>query len=442
MNLEKRDRWRTSLQGVIDGQLEKKAKAGKHEAEPSPWGEVHRNWIAAAAKNAAQLQLATHTIKPVHPDAKGSEFQLSAPICADTDVVGTHSLSAPQQDFTGNAAALGVVRLFKAKLNDAEQSFLSALIEGSPEAASALDDDPQTAQSIRAQLLAVTGQKLARTTHDLAKQVYFPLPNGDEHLLAPLYPTAVVHRVSEVVKRAKFSDVSMAGRKAKKDGKTAEPYRDYFDVLVQSFGGTKPQNISQLNSERGGKAYLLANKPPAFDAEFLTPPIHSRSVFDSNGAFARRTEVRKLVTELRRYLDGYARRPGNVEVRNERARLVSELIEQLFDFTSEVRSLASGWSLDEQGFPNPSCKLHFAQCRWLDPKAEPKNPPIFQDSDFDDDEPAHASDWVAHVGTQFGRWLNRSLETKKNRFYIPEFEEWNRLVQRAIRRFEREYGDD
>ena len=51
----------------------------------------------------------------------------------------------------------------------------------------------------------------------------------------------------------------------------------YASLAVQELGGTKPQNISQLNSERRGDNYLLASLPPVWKTVAVQPVHGSRT---------------------------------------------------------------------------------------------------------------------------------------------------------------------
>ena len=76
-------------------------------------------------------------------------------------------------------------------------------------------------------------------------------------------------------------------------------FHDYPGLAVQNMGGTKPQNISQLNSERRGMNYLLSSLPPKWKVNAQRFPTHADSVFTRY--FDSRPLVRQTVKTLRRY---------------------------------------------------------------------------------------------------------------------------------------------
>jgi len=398
-------------------------------------------WLSDAAKRASQIQLASHTAKPLHPDARSSQVFLEAPLCAANDLVGTHSLNVLSRalDVVGNAAALDVFKLLKLTPEPPGTSLLSALLTADAHALEALSDQADEAQALAKGFLAVAGAKQTLQSHTLAKQVYFPLPDGDYHLLAPLYPTALMHAHFLHLQEKRFGDAAKASREARKKDEAAEAYRDYPNLLVQSFGGSKPQNISQLNSERGGKAHLLASLPPERDPNFAAPPMHHESVFAKGGGFIKRQRTRELVKSLRSYLDSWAGRKGNVDVRDQRTEYVQQLVGELLNYAAEVHCLTPGWS------EAPECRLNIAQCHWLDPFAErAASAPaaIAPDDDWDDDEAEPlAVDWPSIVASSFAAWFNKALKTDRNPLAINEEEQWQRIIKRALQTLRKELSD-
>ncbi|MFM9785779.1 type I-F CRISPR-associated protein Csy1, partial [Streptomyces scabiei] len=85
-------------------------------------------------------------------------------------------------------------------------------------------------------------------SHKLAKQVYFPVGN-DYHLLCPLFATSLAQVLHEKLVASRFGEEAKAARDAHKAGKWhPQPDVRYPDMAEMHFGGTKPQNISALNS--------------------------------------------------------------------------------------------------------------------------------------------------------------------------------------------------
>lgn len=75
---------------------------------------IPATWLEDAARRAAQIQAVTHSLKPVHPDAKGTNLYSPPSTLAGIELVGSHCLGdAFAGDVVGNAAALDVYKFLK-----------------------------------------------------------------------------------------------------------------------------------------------------------------------------------------------------------------------------------------------------------------------------------------------------------------------------------------
>ncbi len=71
-------------------------------------------WLADAARRVGQLQVVTHSLKPIHPDAKGSSVYSPPEGALPGAVIGTNILGDQfTVDVVGNAAALDVFKFLK-----------------------------------------------------------------------------------------------------------------------------------------------------------------------------------------------------------------------------------------------------------------------------------------------------------------------------------------
>jgi len=413
--------WRHAIHGFIQGRLDTKLEALEKDKKLSDTAKQQKRdellishqpgaWLEDAAIRVKQIQLATHTLKPIHPDAKGSQVFAQPNFDLPKSFVGSHSLTPTQRplDVVGNAAALDVFKLLKLCVSDSSGSLLDALQNQSSDAIAALSQDANTAMLLATSLLGVLQGKSEAASHSLGKQLFFPTLCGD-HLLAPLYPTQLAHAVHEHLQVMRFSDSVKLARAARKSELLSSAYRDYPNLLTQSFGGTKPQNISQLNSERGGRTHLFANLPPDLSRSFTGPPFDQESVFDRNGAFARWRAVQEKLAELREYLHSRKKLTSNMLMREDRAQAVQEIVDELLDFAAQARELKAGWSLEER------CKLRAHQQFWLDPYASREQalqePAVDEEFDpFGENDmasaPNPARDWPRMVAREFASWFN------------------------------------
>jgi CRISPR-associated protein Csy1 len=317
-------------------------------------------------------------------------------------------------DVVGNAAALDVYKFLKLKHEG--QSLLTLAIAADADFGAALTADPSAAQAWMTAFAGLAEPRGKFSSHTQAKQIYWPIgadPHDDAgyHLLAPLYPTSLVHRVYQTLQEDRFGEDAKAARKARKAGEWHErTVHEYPNLAVQKLGGTKPQNISQLNSERRGDNYLLASLPPVWRSLTVRPLFGVDSLFN---VYRWRREVRGLAKDLRRFLESDP--AGNLKTRQRRDELVDGLLDELIQFTAEIRTLDPGWSAD------PQCELPPAHGAWLDPDGS--NP--------------HPDDAIDRLASDFANWLNAQLRDPLP-MGDPEYLYWRKLAREQIEEYEGE----
>ena len=231
------------------------------------------------------------------------------------------------------------------------------------------------------------------------------------HLIAPLFGSALAHTVWQTLQEHRFGDSAKAARQARKDGTDSEtPVYEYPHLAVRKMGGTKPQNISQLNSERGGNNPLLASLPPLWQTREQLPLSNKRLM----ARFGYRPEVKHTLQKLRQFLESNP--PANQDTRQRRDAMVFDLLDEWLQLSATLRIVAPGWS------QRPECQLSAAQKHWLDPEglAQAALEASMQVPDVDDTLDAVAEDLAL--------WLNGYLRDPLP-LGDPEFAHWRTLVR-------------
>jgi len=376
-----------------------------------------RTWLADAAARAGQISLVTHAVKYFHGDAKGSSVY-STVRNDETAYLTTATLPSPAVDAVGNSAALDVAKLLQTEHEG--DSLLASLKRGDFSALAALaENDMQAEQWVSGFMQALSDKTLS--THQLAKQLYFPVSGaGEYHLLSPLYSSSLAHALYQRISHARYSEASVAARKARREGHWHSEAVQYFpDLAVQNMGGTKPQNISCLNSARGGKNHLLRCAPPQWQ-QSLKPPVSHKTFLTAVSP-----KVTRVVSDLRRYLHTVYERDNTMEIRQQRAEYVDELIGMIFSYAAEIQSLTDlqGWSQWED------CVLKAAHQLWLDP--------LRQHTDPDFKLWREGGEWISEIAEDFAHWLNTRLkQDEKLNVGAVEFREWSVLMRRRLREFD------
>lgn len=411
------------LQERRDGKLEKLAADDPQRQSLIAQFEFV-TWIDDAARRVGQIQAVTHSLKATHPDARGTNFYRPPEGLTKHEAVGSHHLGTDfSGDVVGNAAALDVHKFLKVEYEG--RKLLDLMLAGDGDLLSALSDDRAQAATWTQAFTGIVESRGKLASHTQAKQLYWliegrdPLEDASYQLLAPVYASSLAHRVFQTINGDRFSESAKLARQARRDGVFSEQgFREYPHLAIQNLGGTKPQNISQLNSERGGNNYLLASLPPLWKARNATAPLRTDSVFHR---FSRRDDVRLTLRVLRTFLE--TNPPSNIKTRNHRDMLVAELIEALFRLEAELASLAPGWSKSAE------CRLPDDEQLWLDPGRAEK------DEDF---ATRHASEaWPKDICDRFANWLNGRLSGKLL-MGDPEHTYWRNLLMEELESRRRE----
>lgn len=375
-------------------------------------------WLTDAAKRAKQISLATHAAKFTHSDAKASSILLNQFQIVDARYLTTLQLPNKAIDAVGNAAALDVARLLKLEVNG--ETLIDQLQEQRVDALREFTNDEHLLTEWQVGFSQALKEKKL-SAHTLTKQLYFPVDGKEEyHLLCPLYSSSLSNELYSKIRQSRYGD-SKEIRDAYKKGWYDERPNVYFPATaVQMFGGSKPQNISQLNSERHGQGFLLNCAPPRFQAQ-TKPPLHSQSMFNRQFSF----QTGSLIREFKAFLVGLTDKDRNFKTRYQRDyQYVKPLIDSLLNFVVEIQSIpsSSGWT------NAPECNMKRAHQLLLDID----NPdPAFQ-------REREQGDWLDVVANDFSLWLLRKLENKQA-YLLGDVEHryFKKLCLNELRAFER-----
>ena len=373
-----------------------------------------RAWLTAAARRANQISMVTHAPKYTHSDTKSVGILVRADEAdKKCSYLCSASLANLSIDVVGNAAALDVASLLL--LNAEGKTLLDEISNGESLTLAAIaESKDQLEEWLEGFSKALSGKEL--TSGQLSKQLYFPLNDGGYHLISPLYASAIGQSLYEKMTDSFYSEQAKNARKAKKSQKfDSTIVLSYPNIAKQSFGGTKPQNISQLNTNRYGQGFLLSCQPPHWQKQ-VTPPLKSKSSFWQE--YDRRAW--KTAKYLQKYLKNIFSQSSTMVRREFRAELVDELIGKLLSYAAEVQNLKqhAGWSIDS--------KLSKAEQLWLDPHR------CADDAEFKAER--DKNDWQTEIAKQFAAWLNHKISHKSDTLYTDDdtFNYWKKILERKL----------
>lgn len=381
-------------------------------------------WLSDAASRAGQIKLVTHAAKFTHSDVRGSSI-FSSGSGQHEAYLSTAALQKPALDAVGNAAALDIARLLQSEVEG--DSLIASLQRGDYSALESLTDNPELCASWISGFKQVLVDRQP-ASHKLAKQIYFPIADGQYHLLSPLFSSSLAHALNQRITEAKFSEQAKTARAAlKAKSWHGEALVTFPGTAITQFGGTKPQNISYLNSVRGGKVWLLPCAPPVWQT-LSKPPAKHKSIFNSSNDFSRQSWP--VIQRLSRFLRRVERLDSTLDIRKQRLAMTDEIIDILFNYVAGIQNQTEsiGWSA------HPDCVLKRSQQLWLDPRRGDKE---FQ---FE----REGGDWKSEVARDFGHWLSRHLHSDKLNMGETERRHFSTapLFKQRLRELEKDLAED
>lgn len=375
-------------------------------------------WLTNAAKRAKQISLATHAAKFTHSDAKATSRLVVEHTVFDDAYLVTSSLKDKAIDAVGNAAALDVAKLLN--LNVENESLIEQIRQGSSPALCEFTSDAALLSSWIEGFTEALGDK-ELTVNSLTKQLYFPVSNTAEseyHLICPLFSSALCHQLHEKVTLSRYGT-----SKEVRDARKAGNYHSLMDVnfpetAIQTFGGSKPQNISQLNSERYGQTFLLNTSPPTFQSQ-AKPPLSQKTIF----SYQFTKKVFASLREFKTFLENLKPHENNFRTRYKRDHyFVIPIIEQLLHYASSIQKIESGWAL------LPECSLKAEHALWLD----------LNNDDLSFQTERGKRNWLPVVANDFATWLIKQLKNDEH-YLLGDVEHayFHKLCLHHLTRFER-----
>lgn len=335
------------------------------------------SWLPDAAKRAGQLSMVSHPGKFSHPAAKIS------PIIAEgkrsTDGFIRTGNADTQLDVFGNAAAMDVFKFLSLTLGDG-QTILKHFELDTEVIKNEMNVSTMTYDELRNGFLSIKKNTTTAITSECVKQVYFPVTDG-YHLLSILTPSGLVYELRNRIQSTRFSDeIKEARDNKRKNLYNEEGFDEIYGLSMIGYGGTKPQNISVLNSTYGGKAYLLPSIPPELSKQHIRLPKNN---FFDNSLWAKKFE-QYFIKIHNLYLADY----NNKNIRDGLDRKVQEIIDDIIEQMWMLRLAEHGWS--------EGTNLPIHQKIWLD--------------DSRKEERYTNEDWLDSVSKDFARWFIATYE--------------------------------
>lgn len=329
------------------------------------------NWLPNAASRSGQIAISTHPCTFSHPSSRKNKNGYVTSIIANNPKANDGFLRSGNlevaADALGNAAALDVYKFLTLVLADGE-TLIQHLERDSEQAvnllAAANKETYPDYQTLKQAFLAMTAKSCESITSSKIKQVYFPLTpnksnlvNSDNvagtqyHQLSLLTASGLVFELRQRLDGLRFGDALKEARDKRKNNQFHQDYKEVYNLTTIGYGGTKPQNISVLNNQNGGKAHLLMCLPPNIKHRDLHFPQH-----DFFSQSLRYSQCRNQFQALHQLYRGD---DNNMHIRAQRDDYYQNVVDHIIEKMWQVRSVA------REQYRAENNQLPIAQQTWL-----------------------------------------------------------------------------
>lgn len=339
-------------------------------------GKTPADWFDAMVMQMNGCHLASHIGKFTNPDIKTTVCSHSKKVAGYVTTGGSNC----SLDILTPAQYLGSASLLLSPVTP-DKNVLEAVITRDKELEKELELLSLLIEKLqkKVQEMLEDSQKEPEATDTHLRQVYFPIAEGKYHLLSVMPSSSLA---LEMYRRIRAINGHKIGCYNKKSETYGQPSEEITELTKISFGGTKPLNISALNSRCGGKTYLLSSLPPSLPARKIRLP---KSDF-----FRESIWYKQQSSTLYRLHDYMKQDRNTMEIRQAIHDLMDEIISAVLLTAYQIRAGEIGWSEKEAYSQLPT-----AQKIWLD--------------DVCMEERLETS-WTGEIAAAFARWVVFSYE--------------------------------
>ncbi len=355
-----------------------------------------KEWLENTISLFSKCGMATHVGKFTHPDVR---VNLNEKKQVKSSYVMTESTECETDICCTSASYLGAAKLLLHPLEDGKPLW-KHIINEDEEVKQDIEELGISFADVKQQVEEMMENNIPPATDGRLRQVYFPVGEGMYHLLTILPASSLLETLNGRNRRMRNYRFECFNDKSECYG---NDYDEIPDRTTIGFGGTKPQNISTLNSEAGGKADLLFSMPPILKDKKIRLPRYN---------FLEETiSYRDVVPLFKKLHSLFLSERNNVSVRKQIENTVNELVDVVLRFCDLLREEPTGWS-DEEKFTN----LSKMQKIWLDEAYR--------------DERDEA--WAEETGIYFGDWFIQKYRKIMKEERVPLGEEEMKYIRHAL----------
>lgn len=329
-------------------------------------------YLDYVAKGADKGYLSSHVGKFGNPDSRTNILAEADPSSLPGYVCYGNTKDAPL-DVAVAAVYIAAGKFLCLTLEDG-QTVLKHLLRDTDFIRKEMEAITDHYDAMREQLLTVENAPAVKRTDSTLKQIYFPVGDGEYHLMTPLTSPSFMYALKK-----RLLDMNR-GRREARDGKQ-DAYCEIRDITAVGFGGSHPKNISALNALNGGVAWLLPSFPPVLDKNKVHKP--RREFFFETVYYKRFSKefvaLAKVIVNWR----------NNNDVRIQRDDVVMTLMEGVISYATWLREEnPAGWTV--------KTKLDEDERIWLDSAYDIERKEEYR--------------WIKSISMRFAGWIDSSMQ--------------------------------
>lgn len=336
----------------------------KHQPEADNKYAINR-WFDKAI-NKAKPNVTTHPAKFTNPKIKNTSMSIFYGTRHEDGYVKTGNIVLEDKfDVSGDAATNTLIfelfELLSLELDDGK-TFVTLFETDDENLKDFIEGIALDYQVTKNKCLSVfKDENSLRATHDLIRQVYFPI-GIDYHLLSIATPSMLMF---EVKKRIDGLDKWIEGQHVRKFKSDNKFYPEGFDEIpnVTEIGFshnefTKMGNVSYLNVKNKGIAYLMPSLPPSLKSEPTRLPTAD---FFSNCLWP--SQFKSQFELLHQWL---VDNRNNIQVRTRRDEILLEVFDKIVQKIWQLRAVEPEWSSKERFSSLPQLQKIVLDDHWQD----------------------------------------------------------------------------
>lgn len=379
--------------------LQEKIKKAEAERKESKVKEYEKNiqsiaemkesdWVQELIENTKNIKLATHVGKFAYPKSKVFIYDENV---RTTDGFVTTDNSKVMDDIRCKTSAyMKSAKIMKLRLEDGENVYTHIK-----------NKDKEILEQFKRWGIAedklinavkkMTENENKETDPEIA-QVYFPIGNDEYHLLSIVPSSSLMETLSQKIRSMDYDKIKARNPKNEDYGKSGAFIGKRIKIC---FGGSQPQNISSLNNQYKGEAFMLPSLPPEIMES--VDPLPYKDVFNDSVPF------KGYIGALDRLHKLFIKKQNNAIIRARIKTNINYIVDVIIETVYRLRQNKPGWT-DKDMFTG----LPYIQKILIDNQYEDKR---------------KENEWIELISKNFARWFFMKYKQVKKKdaiMYGPE----------------------